>query len=227
MSPMVRSVQRHHERHLRQAARDDVRDERRVRQRLLHRWRLLQLDLLRRMRGVQRRRQRRSMQRSRRRAAGSTHAVRRERQCVIVGRPGWRCETTIARLRAATADGERVLWLNGVEDETRLQHIYAGAGVFVFPSLHEGFGMPLTEAFACGVPVVTANTTSLPEVAQGAALEVDPLDVGAIADAMLTLVRDDALRQRCIAAGTRRVQALTWANTAQMTAAVYRKVLAG
>ena len=154
-------------------------------------------------------------------------AVRRERQCVIVGRPGWRCETTIARLRTAAADGERILWLNSVEDEARLQQIYAGAGVFVFPSLHEGFGMPLTEAFAAGVPVVCANTTSLPEVAQGAALEVDPLDVGAIADAMLALVRDEALRQRCIAAGTRRVQALTWANTAQMTAAVYRKVLAG
>lgn len=154
-------------------------------------------------------------------------AVRRAHQCVIVGRPGWRCEQTIARLQALMAAGERVVWLRAVEDETQLRQIYAAAGVFVFPSLHEGFGMPLTEAFASCVPVVTANTTSLPEVAQGAALEVDPLDVAAIAAAMLALVREPALRQRCIAAGLVRATALSWSNTAQMTAAVYHKVLAG
>ena len=153
-------------------------------------------------------------------------AVRRERPCVIVGRPGWRCEGTIARLRAAAADGERVLWLDRINEEAQLRQLYAAAGVFVFPSLHEGFGIPVTEAFASGVPVVTANTTSLPEVSQGAALEVDPLSVDDIAAAMLALAQDHGLRQRCIDAGHVRASELTWQRTAAMTADVYRKVLA-
>jgi glycosyltransferase involved in cell wall biosynthesis len=97
--------------------------------------------------------------------------------------------------------------------------------VFVFPSLHEGFGIPVTEAFASGVPVVTSNTTSLPEVSQGAALEVSPLSVREIGAAMLDLVSDEALRTRCIAAGFQRAAQLTWRHTMEQTAAVYRSVL--
>jgi alpha-1,3-rhamnosyl/mannosyltransferase len=85
----------------------------------------------------------------------------------------------------------------------------------------------MVEAFASGVPVVASNTSSLPEVSQGAALEVDPESTGDIGAAMLALVRDDALRARCIAAGRRRAEQLTWRHTARQTAAVYRAVLAG
>ena len=123
------------------------------------------------------------------------------------------------------AAGERIVWRDTVDTQTQLRHVYAGAGAFVFPSLHEGFGIPVTEAFAAGIPVVTANTTSLPEVSQGAALEVDPLDVGAIAAAMRALVEDAGLRQRCIAAGHARAASLTWQRTARETCAVYRQVL--
>lgn len=152
-------------------------------------------------------------------------AVRRERQCVIVGRAGWRCAATIGRMRRAAAEGERIVWLGAVHGDTVLRHLYAGAGVFVFPSLHEGFGLPLAEAFAAGVPAVVSNTTSLPEVSQGAALESDPHSVDDIAAAMLALARDDALRRRCIAAGHARALHLTWEHTAQKTCAVYRRVL--
>lgn len=156
---------------------------------------------------------------------GLPEALRRERQLVIVGRPGWRCEELIKKIRATTERGEKLVWLNNLSDQNRLRHIYAGAGVFVFPSLYEGFGIPVAEAFASGVPVVTSNTTSLPEVSQGAALEVDPLSVSEIGAAMLDLVRNETLRERCIAAGRQRVSELTWSRTAAETAVVYRSVL--
>ena len=151
---------------------------------------------------------------------------RAERALVIVGAAGWRCGALLRRIEAARAAGENVVWLKGLKDEGALRHLYAGAGVFVFPSLYEGFGIPVLEAFASGVPVVTSNVSSLPEVSQGAALEVDPLDQGAIGAAMLALVRDAALRRRCIDAGRARAASLTWQATARATAAVYRQVLA-
>jgi alpha-1,3-rhamnosyl/mannosyltransferase len=156
---------------------------------------------------------------------GLPAAVREERQLVIVGRPGWRCDDVVRKLEAARQNGERIVWLSQLTSQQHLRHVYAGAGVFVFPSLYEGFGIPVAEAFACSVPVVTSNTTSLPEVSQGAALEVDPMSVTDIGHAMLQLVQDDALRQRCIEAGRLRAFDLTWQRTAAETAAVYHGAL--
>lgn len=153
--------------------------------------------------------------------------MRRERQLVIVGRAGWQCEELVRRIAAAKQHGERVVWLQDLHGEQELRHVYAAAGALVFPSLYEGFGIPVAEAFACGVPVITSNVTSLPEVSQGAALELDPLDVGAISEAMQRMVRDEALRARCIAAGHRRALDLSWQQCAMGTANVYRQVLAG
>jgi len=151
--------------------------------------------------------------------------VRAARQLVIVGRAGARAEAPLRRMAAARRNGAGVVWLNRLDDAARLRHVYAGAGVFVFPSLYEGFGIPVVEAFAAGVPVLASNTTSLPEVTAGAAVEVDPLDTGAIADAMLALVRQPRLRARCIAAGRARAAQLTWSATARQTAAIYRRLL--
>jgi alpha-1,3-rhamnosyl/mannosyltransferase len=152
-------------------------------------------------------------------------AVRDERQLVIVGNAGARSEELLRRIAAAVQDGAGVRWLNRLTDSAQLRHVYAGAGVFVFPSLYEGFGIPVLEAFASGVPVVSSNLTSLPEVSGGAALEVDPLDAGAIGEAMLALLREPALRARCITAGRARAAQLTWKATARNTAAVYRSLI--
>ena len=150
-------------------------------------------------------------------------AIRSDRQLVIVGHAGWQCEELINRIFVATQQGENVVWLSNLNDMTQLRDLYAAAGVFVFPSLYEGFGIPIVEAFASGLPVITSNSTSLPEVSQGAALEIDPCSVSEINAAMLALVQDDALRARCIVAGRKRAKTLTWEATVERTADVYRK----
>jgi len=157
---------------------------------------------------------------------GLPASIRSQRQLVIVGAPGWSYDELAARIKAAQQGGENVLWLDRLTSDAQLRHLYAAAGAFVFPSLYEGFGIPVLEAFATGTPVITSNTTSLPEVSKGAALEVDPLSVQAIGSAMLELARDEALRMRCIAAGRVRALELTWKETARKTADVYRAVAA-
>ncbi|MGH8808984.1 MAG: glycosyltransferase family 4 protein [Noviherbaspirillum sp.] len=150
--------------------------------------------------------------------------VRASRQLVIVGRPGWHCEDEVARLNEARSRSTSVMWLSALPSRSALRRVFAGAGVFVFPSLYEGFGLPVLEAFAAGVPVVTSNVSSLPEVAGNAAAQVDPLSVEAIADAMRKLADDDARRRLYIERGRERARRLSWENTARLTTDVYRKL---
>ena len=148
--------------------------------------------------------------------------IRRDHQLVIAGKEGWRATALAAELRSLQAAG-RVRWLQRVPDAD-LRALYQAARVVVFPSLHEGFGLPVLEAFASGVPVVTSNVTSLPEVAGDAALLVDPLRVDAIADGMRRLAEDASLRERLAHLGRARARLLTWDRCAHATAAVLREV---
>ena len=152
-------------------------------------------------------------------------SLQKEIPLVIVGRNGWGCEMLVSRLNDEDARG-RVHWLKYLPDrEVRL--LMQTAEALVFPSLHEGFGLPVVEAFASGLPVITSNTTALPEVAQNAALLVDPLDTGQICDAMRQIAEDSGLARKLVSAGESRARALSWSTCADRTAEIYRKVLQG
>ena len=148
--------------------------------------------------------------------------TRRERPLVIVGRMGWGMDEVLRAIRIGQASGD-VFWLDYVGDAD-LRAIFQSAHALVFPSLHEGFGMPVVEAFASGIPVVTSNVSALPEVAGDAALQVDPLDVEAIREAMLRLSSDSALYMRLVAAGSLRARTFSWQTCAERVMAVYRSV---
>lgn len=146
--------------------------------------------------------------------------IRDEYQLVVVGKVGWSAGDLVADLRKQAGAG-RVRWLARVPDAD-LRPLYQAASAFVFPSLYEGFGLPVLEAFASGVPVVTSNVTALPEVSGGAALEVDPLRVEAIADAMRQVAEDSALAAALRARGIARAREFSWERSAARTAAVLR-----
>jgi len=96
--------------------------------------------------------------------------------------------------------------------------------VFVFPSLYEGFGLPPLEAMAAGAPVITSNVSSLPEVVGDAALLIDPMDAGAIADAMARVLGDEALRAELVRRGHERVKAFSWDRSVARVREVYREL---
>ena len=102
--------------------------------------------------------------------------------------------------------------------------LYCAAEATVFASLWEGFGLPIIEAFAMGCPVITSNTTSMPEVAADAALVVDPLEVDDIAKAMTMIHKDSKLKERLAQMGLQRAKEFSWEKTAEETVGVYREV---
>jgi glycosyltransferase involved in cell wall biosynthesis len=103
--------------------------------------------------------------------------------------------------------------------------VVEGAEGLIFPTFYEGFGLPVLEAMHAGVPVITSNRASLPEVGSDAALYVDPFDVEAIADRIAELARDEGLRDQLRERGIRRAGEFSWARSAEATLAVYRDVL--
>ncbi|MHB8588237.1 MAG: glycosyltransferase family 4 protein [Candidatus Dormibacteraceae bacterium] len=140
-------------------------------------------------------------------------------QLVIAGRPGWAYGDTLQRI--AAEPGVRYL---GHVDEPTLSALYESASVLAFPSLYEGFGLPLLEAMSHGVPAVVGAAGALPELAVGAAISVKPDDVNAIAGALERLLSDAQLRLTLGEQGKRRAADFTWDRAAEQTLAVLRRI---
>lgn len=114
--------------------------------------------------------------------------------------------------------------LTGYVVNTDLPAIYSQCEVFLYPSLRESFGIPMLEAMACGVPVITSNTSSMPEVAGGAALLVDPFNPEEITDALIRYISDNVLRSKMIEKGIEQAAKFSWKTMARHVLDVYRQV---
>jgi glycosyltransferase involved in cell wall biosynthesis len=119
--------------------------------------------------------------------------------------------------------GDRVVWVEG--GDALLSRYYAAAEAFIYPSLYEGFGIPLLEAMECACPVICGNSSSIPEVAGDAALYFDAADTQKMAETMLTIVQSQTIRQQLIAKGKSRLKQFSWDACAQETYSVYERVL--
>ena len=149
-------------------------------------------------------------------------AIGGQRTLVLAGSDGFGAEKIIERITRSPAR-ERIRRL-GYVDRRMLERLYQTAAVLAFPSLDEGFGLPVLEAMSAGLPVVTSNRSALAEVAGEAALLADPEDADAIGSALERVLEESELRERLIAAGRTRSLAFGWDKAAQRTMEVYRQV---
>jgi glycosyltransferase involved in cell wall biosynthesis len=134
-------------------------------------------------------------------------------QLVLAGQKGWLYADLFARVEALGLSGH-VVFTGYVADDDRAA-LLSGATALLYPSLYEGFGMPVLEAMACGTPVLTSDVSSLPEVAGDAALLVNPLDTNAIAAGMARLVADAGLRRSLVERGSLQIRQFSWAKAAR------------
>jgi glycosyltransferase involved in cell wall biosynthesis len=144
--------------------------------------------------------------------AYSISGVRPDVRLIISGSPDEQIMEKIARLGLASD-----VFFKELSTDQQLSDVYRGAVAFLFPSLYEGFGLPPLEAMACGVPVLSSNVSSLPEVLSDAAILVDPLDLQEISDGIQRLVRDSSLRAHLRGKGLLRAQVFTWEETVRKT----------
>lgn len=142
---------------------------------------------------------------------------------IIVGGMGWMHEPILDEIRLQKLEG-RVRFLGFIDDRD-LPALYSAATLFAFPSLYEGFGLPILEAMACGVPVIASDASSLPEVAGDAALLLPANDVEAWAHNMLDLLEDMSSRMKMVGAGFLRARRFTWTQSARDLVMVYKNLL--
>ena len=144
---------------------------------------------------------------------------------VIAGRDPDGRQLTRLRARARTLDLMQMVELTGPVDSERLERLYRGAGMLVFPSLAEGFGLPVLEAMARGVPVVAADRGALPEVVGDAGLLFDPDEWSELADAMVAVSIDPILRRRLVSAGRQRALGFSWDRSARAFVDLFERIV--
>ena len=149
-------------------------------------------------------------------------SVRQQWPLVLIGFKGWQSDKLHARIKTAVTEG----WVHylGFVDRDELPLFYAGARLFVFPSLYEGFGLPVLEAMASGVPVVCSNASSLPEVVGDAAAMCEPQDVDTLSQLIKAGLEDDNWREEARLKGLLRSANFSWQRCAEETVAVYREL---
>jgi glycosyltransferase involved in cell wall biosynthesis len=143
---------------------------------------------------------------------------------VLAGGPGWNSAPVFEAVERLGL-GERVVCTGFVSNHSDLACFYSAADLFVFPSLYEGFGLPLLEAMTCGCPITAAKTSSIPEVAGAAALYFDPASPGDIAACIKSLLEDAPMRSGLAAKGLVQAAKFSWDTCAQATLDVYKRVM--
>lgn len=145
-----------------------------------------------------------------------------EHKLIIAGAERW--QTKSLHIEAALHNLENQMIFTGALDDRSLIALYSNCDVFVWPSLYEGFGLPVIEAMECGAPVVTSNTSSLPEVAGSAALLVDPTSVEEIAAAVFAVLDNPTFSSQLRKKGKGRAATYSWSRTADIIASTYESV---
>jgi glycosyltransferase involved in cell wall biosynthesis len=147
------------------------------------------------------------------------------KKLVISGTSNRLSDADRALVQKINAEGDRVVF-TGYVSTACVHRLYTHADAFIFPSLAEGFGLPVLEAFYCQTPLLCAGVSSLPEVAGDAALYFDPTDPAAIADAMVNFYSDPSMGAELIKKGNERLKVFSWTRTAEATVELYRECLA-
>ena len=142
---------------------------------------------------------------------------------LLAGQRWWRSDHIDRAIEEV--DGSGWVRLLGYVEDDALPALYSAATVVAYPSLYEGFGLPVVEALACGAVVVASNTTAIPEVAGEAALLIDPTDQAAMTQAIAAAATDDSLRARLIKAGPLQAAGFSWDRCAELTVDAYRMAL--
>src|SRR6266567_2584078 len=151
-------------------------------------------------------------------------AYARTEKLILAGGKGWFYEAIYEKIAQLGLQGEVIFPGFVAESEQKLW--YSAASAFVYPSLYEGFGLPVVEALACGIPVVTSNVSSLPEAGSDIALCVEPYSVEAMAEALYKALTDQAFRQRCRAMAAVAAQRFSAQAMAERTVGVYEQAAA-